>query len=143
MQHKLRRTSLVAVVGVLVFLAVPAMAQAHHVESTAKCELVGNQPRVTLNVTFKSFSSTKQVTGTITFDGAFARSVVPGDITWTGNNGSLVYTRDTTPGSHTVKGDFDWPGKGSNNGKAHHTVTCPSPPAHPAIALEKTGASRR
>jgi hypothetical protein len=143
MQHQLRRTPLAAAIALLACLVVPAVAQAHHVESTAKCELVNNQPRVTLNVSFVGFSSTKQVTGTIRFDNALVKNVVPGDVSWNGNNGSLVYTRDTTAGSHTVQGDFTWPGKGSgDNGKAHHTVTCPTPP-NPGIKIVKDGPSTR
>ena len=67
-KQRLRRTPLAAGIGLLAILIVPAVAQAHHVESTAKCELVGNQPTVTLDARFVGFSNTKQVTGTITFE---------------------------------------------------------------------------
>jgi hypothetical protein len=141
-KHRFLRTPLAAVIGLLAFLAVPAAAQAHHVESTAKCELVANQPTVTLNVTFVGFSSTHKVTGTITFDSAFVKDVVPTDVSWApNNNGTLVYTRTTSPGAHSVQGDFTWPGKDSgDNGEAHHTVSCPEP-SKPAILLDKTGAA--
>jgi hypothetical protein len=143
-KQRLRRTPLAAVIGLLAVLIVPAVAQAHHVESTAKCELVGNQPTVTLDAKFVGFSSTKEVTGTIKLDDVLVKNVVPADLTWTGDNGRLLYTKTTTGGQHTVKGDFTWPGKGSgDNGKAHHSVTCPEPPEtpDPAILLDKTGAT--
>jgi hypothetical protein len=142
-KQRLRRTPLAAVIGVLAILIVPAVAQAHHVESTATCELVGNQPTVTLDARFIGFSSTKDVTGTITFDGQLVKNVVPADVTWTGIDGRLVYTQTATAGPHTIEGDFTWPGKGpGDNGTAHHTVTCPEPPPtpEPSILLDKTGA---
>jgi hypothetical protein len=143
MNYKLRRTPLAAAIGVLVCLAVPAVAQAHHVESkaTAKCELVGNQPTVTVEVKFLGFQdSEKQVTGTIRIDDVVVKNVVATDVNWTGADGSLLYTKATTPGMHRIKGEFDWPGRGGNNGTAYAKVTCPAPPAHPAITLDKTGA---
>jgi len=143
-KQRLRRTPLAAGIGLVAILIVPAVAQAHHVESTAKCELVGNQPTVTLDARFVGFSNTKQVTGTITFDGQLVKDVVPADVTWIGDNGQLLYTQTTTAGPHTVNGDFTWPGKtASDNGKAHHIVSCPEPPPtpEPSILLDKTGAA--
>ena len=141
MKQQLRRTPLVAVVALFAVLVVPSVAQAHHVESTAKCELVGNQPTVTLDARFVSFSSTKQVTGTITLDDVLVKTVVPADVTFVGNDGRMVYTTATTGGQHTINGDFTWPGKtAADNGAAHHVVECPAP-KEPAISLDKTGAA--
>jgi hypothetical protein len=142
-KHRLLRAPLIAVIGLLAVLVVPSAAQAHEVSSSsAECVLAGKTPRVTLNVNFEGFGATeKNVTGTIRFDNIVVKNVVPGDIIWTGSDGSLSYTRDTTPGQHSVQGDFTWPGKGpDNNGMAHHTVMCPTPP-NPAIALVKDGAA--
>ena len=110
-------------------------------ESTAKCELVGNQPTVTLDARFVGFSNTTAVTGTIKLDGVLVKTVAAADVTFVGNDGRLVYSTTTTGGQRTIEGDFTWPGKtASDNGAAHHVVECPTP-KQPAILLDKTGAA--
>ena len=44
------RTSLIAAIAVLACFAIPAAAQAHHIDDEAKCELVGNMPTVSYTV---------------------------------------------------------------------------------------------
>jgi uncharacterized repeat protein (TIGR01451 family) len=140
MHHTLRRTSLAAAVGFLVFLAVPALAQAHHVDSSAKCVLEGDQATLRLDAKFVGFSSTKKVDGQIWINGTrtFNGSV---PVTWNGNNGTWVYTRSATPGStYTIQTKWTW--KHDEDGEKHKWVKCPKPPpppAQPAISLEKSG----
>jgi hypothetical protein len=141
MKKHLRRTPVVAAVGVLLFLVAPAAAQAHHVDSKAECVLVADQPTLKLTADFVGFSSTHTVRGTVWVDGAQKfNGTVP--VTWTGNNGKWTYTQPANGGqSYTVKTEWRW-GSSDKDGETHKTNKCPTPPppAHPAIALDKTGA---
>jgi hypothetical protein len=138
MQHQLRRTPVAAAVALLACLIVPAVAQAHHVNSSAECVLVGNQPTIKLTADFVGFSSTHDVSGKVWIDGdeTFSGSV---PITWTGNDGNWTYTRATTGGTHTVKTEWKW--GSSKDGEEHTTNKCPKPSANPSISLDKTGAT--
>ena len=62
------RAPLIATLGLLGMFAVPAAAQAHHVDSDAKCVLVNNAPTLQLDADFIGFSSpgSQNVTGTVT-----------------------------------------------------------------------------
>jgi hypothetical protein len=103
--HHLRHAPLTAALAVCVALVVPAAAQAHYVaSSSATCELVGNVPTVTFNVNFKEFLDVdKPVQGTVWID---STSYAVPSFTWTGEDYTLVWTQATTPGSHTVSGEF-------------------------------------
>jgi len=137
-QQHLWRTPLIAVIGLLAFLVIPSVAQAHHVNSTAECVLVGNQPTIKLNAEFVSFSSTHNVSGKVWVDGTQTFNG-PVPVSWTGNNGTWTYTRSATAGkSYTVKTEWTW--GTSKDGETHTTNECPVP-ADPAIALDKTGAA--
>src|SRR5215213_3874539 len=71
--HKQRvlRTPLLAVLGFLAFLAVPAAAQAHHIGSVASCTLTNNVRTVTLQTTFYGFSPSARPTvrGSVRLEG--------------------------------------------------------------------------
>jgi hypothetical protein len=141
MKHKLWRASVAAVVGAVGFLVAPAIAQAHHVNSKAKCVLEGDQPTLVLKAYFVGFESTHDVNGKVYVDGD---KVFEGEVpaTWDGDDGKWIYKRDATAGkSYKVVTKWWW---GSNkDGETHYTNECPKPPpppAHPAIALDKTGA---
>jgi hypothetical protein len=138
-QH-LRRTPLAAVIGLLALLIVPAIAQAHHTNTTASCVLVDNQPTLRLTAEFVGFSSTHAVTGKVWVDNVQKFSgAVP--VTWTGDNGTWTYSQATSAGQHTIKADFTWQGEGAGDDKETlYTETCPTPD-EPAIALDKTGAT--
>lgn len=125
------KASLTAVLGLVAALVIPAAAQAHYVAgATATCELVNNVPTATFNVSFKEFEDTsKPVSGTIWVDGK-PNAVQP--FTWPGQDYTLVWKQATTPGTHTIKGEFTWPNQNDYNGKAEATVTCPAPAAPPA-----------
>jgi hypothetical protein len=144
-KHRVLRTPLVAVLGFLAFLAVPAVAQAHHVETTADCVLENNVPTVQLTAHFVGFSSTHAVTGKVNVDGIQRFSgAVP--VEWgydasKPNDGRWTFKYATTPGQHTVQADFSWPGENvGEDPKTMYTKTCPEP-KNPAIQLEKTGAA--
>ena len=145
--HKQRvlRTPLIAVLGFLAFLAVPAMAQAHHIEATASCELVGNVSTVNWQVNFVGFGAGAQptVTGSVKLDGADVATVPPANVTWNGENGSLTGSVPAAGGSdHTFKADFSWTefGAPKSGSVTMQTGTCPTP-KNPAIQLDKTGAA--
>jgi hypothetical protein len=138
-KQALPRAALAAACGLIALLALPAAAQAHHVDSTsyASCELVNGVPTVTFEVEFKGFGDgDKPVSGTVELDGT---SYTFSELTWDGEDFTLLWTKATTGGPHTLVGDFTWATQGGNNGYTSTTVTCPAP--QPAIELTKTGAS--
>jgi len=142
--HKQRavRTSLIAAISVLALFAIPAAAQAHHIDTSAKCELVGNTPTVSYTVTFVGFSASARdhVNGTVKKDGTTVRTVTEsGGITWNGSNGTLAGTTPGTAGAAAnLEFAFTWP-SGSEKEK-RTTGECPAP-KNPDIALDKTGAA--
>jgi hypothetical protein len=143
MKKHLRRT-LIAAIGVLAGLVVPAVAQAHHIKTTASCAAGQNGPVVTYKVEFIQFSSgaKPQTKGTVKVQGDTVKAVPnPDKINWSKEPGTLSGTTDGTPGvQNTVVADFSW-GSGSSK-QTVKTNVCPTPPPpkHPAIALDKTGA---
>src|SRR5687767_11415928 len=78
-KQRLLRTPLVAVLGFLAFLAVPAAAQAHHIEATASCDLVDNVSKVSWEVKFVGFAQGSQssVNGSVKLDGTNVATVPP------------------------------------------------------------------
>jgi len=143
-KQRVSRTPLLAVIAVLAFFAVPAAAQAHHIDVAASCTLVDNAPTVTYKVDFVGFSEGARgdVDGTVKVDGTTRTTVVNSSgITWNGANGSIS---GTGPGvadaMSTVLADFTWPGGSEKESKK--TVKCPKPTftPNPAIELDKTGA---
>jgi hypothetical protein len=136
----LRATLATAGVFAVPMVTAPA-ALAHHVgdkESTAKCELVGDVPTITLNVKFIGFTNADKVNldGTIWVDGAEVKKY--DDLTWAGSNYTLVYTRVSTAGPHTIKAKFTWKTQGSMNGTTTKTVECPAPPETPPTTPPET-----
>jgi hypothetical protein len=126
---KFLRASLAAMCCLVFALVAAPAAQAHQVaRSSASCQLVNNVPTVTFNVVFEGFSSSnKPVSGTITLDGV-SESVAP--FTWDGGEHTFVWSQATSPGAHTVKGVFSWPGQGQSTNTTTATVTCPNPETH-------------
>jgi uncharacterized repeat protein (TIGR01451 family) len=126
-----------------VLLAIPAAASAHTVNaraSTAACALVNGAPTVTFEVKFESFAdANKPVSGTITLDGAVVKTYADATaLTWAGSHFTLVFSQATTAGSHTLHGDFTWPGKtNKDNGDVKKTVECPAPPSTIGITVDK------
>lgn len=135
-----RRAPLGAALAVLIVLLVPAVAQAHHVNSEAECLLVDGQPTLKLTADFVSFSSTKSVNGTVTVDGD-VKFDGPVPVIWNGNDGDWVWTQPATAGrSYVVETNWTW--NGGNDGEKHTVPECPEPPpppAAPGIELTKTG----
>ena len=128
------RARLIAIVGLLGVFAIPAAAQANHVnavDSSASCASTG---KGTLVVDFESFLPEEMhVSGTISLDGAVIKTYTPGATTeapvvWTAPDGTLTYTTGVlSGGSHTIAGDFTWPNKGDNPGTVSKTFICPAP----------------
>jgi hypothetical protein len=152
--HKKRvlRTPLIAVLGFLAFLAVPAAAQAHHIEATASCKLNGDQAVATLTVKFVGFSQPSQPTvrGKVWLNGvagsekSWTNAAPP--LTWnqTTGNADLTTSWNVDGGkSYLGKAEFTWtePNGVKKTGNAEaSTGTCPSPPAkHPSIKVVKDG----
>jgi hypothetical protein len=138
LKQRKHRAPLIAIIGLLGVFAVPAAAQANHVnaaESSASCTTTGEG---TLVVKFEAFVAEEMhVSGTISLDGAVIKTYTPGATTeapvaWTGPNGTLTYTTGVlSGGTHTIAGDFTWPDKGDNPGTVSKTFTCPTPPPPP------------
>ncbi len=149
--HKQRvlRTPLIAVLGVLAFFAVPAIAQAHHIEATASCKLVDNVSTVEWEVKFVGFSSpnSHNPIGTVELDGNVVADVPDDDtVTWVGNNGSFSGSDPAAADqTHTVVAEFTWQNfKKTETGKVVvETNKCPKPdqPKHPGISIVKDGPS--
>jgi hypothetical protein len=142
-KQRVLRTPLIAVLGFLAFLAVPAAAQAHHIEATASCKLVDNVSTVSWEVKFVGFGSVgaKNVDGTVKLDGTTVRSVPPATVTWIGDDGSLKGSNPAAGGSdHTIKADFSWKENGiPNSGSVTvKSGTCPTP-KNPDIEVVKDG----
>jgi hypothetical protein len=152
--HKLRvsRTPLIAVLGFLAFLAVPAAAQAHHIEATASCKLVGDQAVATLKVNFVGFTTQSQPTvrGKVWLDGvagserSWTNAAPP--LSWnnTTGNATLTQTWNVDGGkSYLGKAQFSWiePSGNKVTGNAQaSTGTCPKPPTKtPGIKVVKSG----
>src|SRR5918999_1051242 len=111
-KKRLLTTPLAAVGGLLAFLVVPSVAQAHHIEVAASCKLVNNASVVDWQVKFVGFSSPgakADVRGNVKLDGATVGQVPPDDIVWTGNDGTLS-GRDPAAAdqTHTVVAEFWW-----------------------------------
>ena len=146
-KQRLLRTPLAAVIGLVAFLAVPALAQAHHIGATASCELVDNVPTVTYRVDFIGFSSSAKPTtkGNVKVDNTVNKSVPPSTITWNTEPGTLRGSAPGTAGqTHTVKADFEWKVNGHTEGGSITKTTgkCPTPPK-PGISIVKDGPSTR
>ena len=138
-----RRTRLAAACLLLLPLAVPAAAQAHHTTLTASCVVEGSAPVVKYRVQFVGFSAANaktSITGSVKVDGATARSVPPADqVTWSGDNGTLAGSVPGTPGAaSTVVSKFKWL-EGTTwhdePAKSAKTGVC----ADPGIAIDKQG----
>jgi hypothetical protein len=154
-KQRVLRTPLIAVLGLLAFLIVPAAAQAHEVSATASCKLVGDQPTVTLTVEFKEFGLNSQSTlgGTVSLDGVpgSTRAVPP--LTWSYPTGNATFTETWTVdggSAYTARWSFTFrkfPGADPTTDDGSVTTeTCPEgpdepDPPKPAIQLEKTGAA--
>jgi hypothetical protein len=143
-QQHLRRTPLVAVIGLLAFLVIPAAAQAHHINTTASCAAGSNGPVVTYKVEFIQFSSGAKPTtnGTVKVEGTTVKNVPnPDKINWSQEPGTLS---GTTPGKagqqNEVVADFYWTG-GGHQKQTVKTNTCPS--VNPGIKIVKDGPSTR
>jgi hypothetical protein len=140
--HKLRvmRTPLVAVAALIALFAVPAAAQAHHVETKAECVIKDNAQRIQLTAEFIGFSSTKNISGWVDVDDQEIFYGKPA-ITWTGNNGKWVISAPTNLGAHTIQADFSWSGEAAGDDKeTKHTVPgC----ANPGIEIVKDGPATR
>ncbi len=143
-KHRRLSRPLAAAIGLLAFLVVPAVAQAHHLEVKATCKLVDNASVVDWQVKFAGFSSpgSHDPTGTVKLDGAVVGSVPPDTVIWNGNDGYLSGRDAAAPDrTHTLVAEFSW--KNGHEKKSATTEKCPKPaePAEPAIALDKTGAA--
>src|SRR5918997_541325 len=107
-KQRLLRTPLVAVLGFLAFLAVPAAAEAHNATTKAACVLENNVPTLQLTAVFDDFSG-QVVSGTVDVDGVerFSGTV---QVEWgylgQPNVGSWTFKYATTPGLHTIQADF-------------------------------------
>jgi hypothetical protein len=142
-KHRFLRTPLAAVIGLLAFLVVPSMAQAHHIDATASCTLVNEVPTVTYSVHFFGFSEGSKTTtqGTVKVDG---NAVPLSAIDWDTEPGTLSGTAPGTAGqTHTVVADFHWTFNDDPESDTFTATTdeCPPPPPKPAILLDKTGAA--
>lgn len=140
MQARIRIAPLAAVCGfVAVLLLAPSSALANHVSrsnSSADCTLVAGTPTITFKIAFEDFEADNMpVAGTIRLDGTVVKTFSP--FSWTGSAFTLTYTQTTTPGTHTIRGDFDWPGRGTDNGSVEKLVTCPAPPPTIGITVDK------
>ena len=146
------RTPLVAVLGFLAFLVVPAAAQAHHIEATASCKLVGDQAVATLNVNFVGFTTPSQSTvrGKVWLDGvagtekSWTNAAPPLNWNQTTGNATLTTTWNVDGGkSYLGKAQFSWTEPSGNKvtGNAQaSTPTCPKPPVKsPGIKVVKDG----
>jgi len=146
------RTPLVAVLGFLAFLVVPAAAQAHHIEATASCKLVGDQAVATLNVNFVGFTTPSQSTvrGKVWLDGvagtekSWTNAAPPLNWNPTTGNATLTTTWNVDGGkSYLGKAQFSWTEPSGNKvtGNAQaSTPTCPKPPVKtPGIKVVKDG----
>jgi hypothetical protein len=147
-KQRLLKTPLIAVLGLLAFFVVPSIAQAHHIDATASCELVNNVPTVKYRVDFIGFSSGAKPTtkGTVKVDGAIVKQVPTATINWNTEPGTLSGTAPGTAGqTHAVRAQFQWyvNGNWESGDVTKTTGTCPTPPPppNPAILLDKTGAA--
>jgi hypothetical protein len=124
-----RRTPLIAVLGSLAALAaVPAAAQAHHVDSEAKCVLVDNAPVLQLDAKFIGFGSAgsqESLTGKVTVDGAVKfDGAVPA--IWNGLDGTWTYSQPAIAGKqYSVLTNWAW--NNETDGEQHTTTACPTP----------------
>jgi hypothetical protein len=146
-KQRLLRTPLIAVLGLLGFFVVPSIAQAHHIDATASCELVNNVPTVKYRVDFISFSSAAKPTtkGTVKVDGAVVKQVPTATINWNTEPGTLSGTAPGTAGeTHAVRAQFQWyvNGKWESGDVTKTTGKCPTPP-DPGISIVKDGPSTR
>ena len=139
MKMHLRRTPLAIAIGVLACLAIPSVAQAHHVNDEVSCVLVNNKPTLSVTSHFVDFNSTHDVYGTVWVN----NTVVLDDdhkapISWNGDNGTWTYSKAATAGvAYTVKTAWHW--SGGHGGDTYKSDKCPKPKT-PKIALDKTGA---
>ena len=148
-KHKVVRAPLIAVLGLLAFLVVPAAAQAHHITAEASCKLVGGQPTAELKVTFVGFSTSARPTvrGKVWLDGvngserSWTNAAPP--LTWNSSgNATLTTTWDVAGDqSYTAKASFTWQ-SGGNGSASLSTGKCPKPPA-PSMTIVKDGPSTR
>ncbi len=123
-----RKAPLVAVLGSLAFISMPAAAQAHELDRSAEatCTVVNGVPTVNLTVKYEGFQlSDGEVSGMITLDSTTENV---GPYAWVGTS-TYTWTKATSPGIHTVSGLFTWANQGTRDGKVDPvTVTCPAPP---------------
>jgi hypothetical protein len=149
-KQRVLRTPLIAVLGFLAFLIVPAAAQAHTVESTASC--VGTQPTVTLTIDFSEFTlySQTSLAGQVSLDGVPGSQKSLPPLMWSNPEGKATFTTSWPVDggkTYTVKYAFTW--QDFEGAPVTHfdgsvtTLKCPPPPVlpKPAIELVKTGAA--
>ena len=129
--HKLRvsRTPLIAVLGFIAFFAVPAVAQAHHLEATASCKGNGAQAQVTLNAKFVGFTaeSRPSIRGKVWLDGVAGSeqswlNSAPA-LTWNNTTGNATLTKTWSVDggkSYLAKAQFSW--TEPNGSKKNQTV---------------------
>jgi len=144
--HKQRavRTPLIAVIAVLALFAVPAVAQAHHISTTATCDVVNGAPTVNYKVQFIGFSAGARghVNGTVKKDGTTVRTVTESSgITWVGSDGTLTGSTPGTAGA-TAKVDFAFTWPSGNASESKITGKCPKP-KNPGIEIVKDGPSTK
>ena len=133
------KAPLIAVLGLLALFALPAAAQAHHVDSKAECTIENGNPTVRLTASFIGFNSTKDVSGTVKVDGATTfTGKVP--VVWNGNNGTWVHTAPGAAGkASTVETAWTW--KGGTDGEKLTAGKCPVPPK-PGLTIDKDGPAK-
>ena len=147
-KQRVWRAPLVAVLGFLAFFAVPAIAQAHHIDTDASCTLEGNKRTVTLETKFYGFSqgSRPTVRGGVWLNGVQGsdvewRNAAP-PLTWDSSGNAALITKWTVPGDgpYLAKASFSWyEGQTKVYGNDEDwTGTCPTP-KQPSIKVVKDG----
>jgi hypothetical protein len=149
-KQRVLRTPLVAVLGFLAFFAVPAVAQAHHIDTDASCTLVGNKRTVTLETKFYGFAQSARPTvrGGVWLNGVqgsdveWLNSAPP--LSWDSSGNAALITTWTVPGDgpYLAKASFYWyEGQTKVYGNDEDwTGTCPTP-KNPGIKVVKDGPS--
>ena len=148
--HKQRvmRAPLVAMLGLLACLVVPAAAQAHHIDLKASCVLANNVATVNYEVSFISFSGGPEdptTKGTVKVDNVVKTQVPTAVISWNTEPGKLTgSTAAAADATHVVRAEFNWVvnGKTKKGDKSVTTNKCPKPAA-PNMTIEKDGPSTR
>ena len=142
-KQQVLRAPLIAVLGLLAFLVVPAAAQAHHIDVKAQCDLKNNVATVTYRVDFIQFGGSAKPTtkGTVKVDNVVKTQVPTATINWGTEPGTLSgSTAAAADQTHVVKAEFQWKvnGKWASGTKSVTTNKCPKP-ANPNMTIQKDG----